>query len=193
MTPEKITGNAEAPETDVPQSPEKQVNEFGLPLEWARGTSLAGLEEIRIKGIGAIKEILLRAYHDLKEFDKANATNNASDVGEFTGLDTNSPHDADHLAMTMEERIAYFNRMFPKGLAVMKSGVFVKWEEMLPYELWAIQNHQQTLYTLHQRGGIGSNEAAAIRFGVSYRNKIIESVPNNKSVNWLRSNGMLKE
>ncbi len=193
MTHEKVTGNAETTETNAPQSPERQVNEFGLPPGWARETSLAGLEEIRTKGLGTIKEILLKAYRDLKRFDKDNATNNASDIGEFTSLSTNSPHDTDHLAMTMEEKVAYFNRLFPKGLAVMKSGVFVKWEEILPYELWVIRNHAQTLFTLNQRGGVGPGETAAIHFGVSYRNKIVESVPEKKIVNWLKSSDMLKE
>ncbi len=167
--------------------PEKKVNEFGLPPEWAIETSVAGLEEIRKNGLRVIEGILRKSSEDLKGFGNNDTFASVKDVT------TSLPHEIDHLRMSMEDKIAHLNTKFPKGLEISNSGVFVKWEEILPYELWAIRNHSQTLATLNRRVGVILDEASAIRLGVSYRNKVIESLPSDKVVNWLRSNDMLKE
>ena len=185
---ETKAGNAEGvrPSVDVSPSPDNERNEFGLPSGWARETSLAGLEEIRRRGHRAIKEVLLRSFQDLKRFG------NTDDFGSPDCLNENSPEETAYLAKSLEDKIGYCISRFPAGLTISKAGVFAKWEEILPYELWAIRNHDQTLCALNQRGGILPGEAAAIIWGVHYRNKIIESVPDKKIVDWLRSSDLLK-
>lgn len=169
-----------SPELVLPTTEEKR-DPFGLPPEWAKEKSLEGLEEIRLHGIGVIDRILSKYLVELEKFGVKDSS------GKFISLNTVSPETVEHLRMNMEEKVFHFKSKFPKGFIIMKSDIFIEWEKIVPYELWAIRNHQQTLYTLNRRGGVSIGEASAIRHGVPYDNEVITSVSSETLINWVKN------
>lgn len=171
----------EQPPEQALETKEEKRDPFGLPPEWSKEKSLEGLEEIRVHGIGVIDRVLSKYLTELQTFGVKDS------FGKFISLSTVSPDATEHLRMSMENKISHFTSKFPNGFTIMKSGICIKWEKIVPYELWAIRNHQQTLYTLHQRGGLSIGEASAVRHGVSYDNSVITSVAKEVLIEWVKS------
>ena len=182
-TPKKVRAEV----TDASQSAEKKLGRFGLPIGWAEIASMAGLEKIRERGQGVIKPVLSDSLQELRRLG------NKDIFQPFAGIYQDSQHDWNHLRQTMESKIGAFNALFPKGLRVLGTDNFIKWEEILKYELWVMRNLRTTLYTLHGRGGIAAADAVAIFSGVSGGNALIQSIPDEENLKWLKENGKLKE
>ncbi len=182
-----IPKRAGAERADAQQSAEKKLGRFGLPVGWAESASLAGLEKIRERGQGVIKPVLADSLQELRRLG-------GKDIFQpFEGIYQDSPHDWNHLRQTIESKIGAFNALFPKGMKILEADKFIKWEEILKYELWVMRNLRTTLYTLQSRGGIAASDAVAVFSGVSGGNALIQSTSNEEHLKWLKENGMLKE
>lgn len=182
-----VSKKAAAESTSVPQSSEKKLGRFSLPVGWAEAASLAGLEKIRERGQGIIKPLLSGSLQELRNLG------NKDIFQSFEGIYQDSSHDWDHLRQSMEEKAGAFNALFSKGLKILETDRFIKWEEILKYELWVMRNLRTTLYTLQGRGGIGAADAVAIFSGVSGGNPLIQSLSQEEHLEWLEENGKLKE
>ncbi|HZX73076.1 MAG TPA: hypothetical protein VFE57_01535 [Cyclobacteriaceae bacterium] len=173
----------------------EQLNQFGLPVNWAYEKSAEALGQLRkiltennYQGKEISKEVFGRIIATTSE-DYQKYKNKKIPAFEVRG---ESVWELDHLKMNPEEKLAWFKHAYPNGLTIMRSGKSMRWENILDYELWAMRNHDQTFASLQRRGGLSPKEIVSILFGISDFDEL-KDYRDEDIVKWFEDNGMLQE
>ncbi len=164
---------------DASTSEKTEFNRFGLPYGWAREESAQALERMRVALISSpsrpIDEIFEETYAGAySNFKKLKSTASVFMHTELRVPDMDPAAMAEqrrYFSMSIDEKVAYLNQRYPEGLLVVVPGGttrHMKWEMIVPSELWAVTNHGgQTLIGRHGRGGYSPREIVAILEGVN--------------------------
>lgn len=174
--------------TSAPDAQPQRLNKFGLPHGWALERSLQGLEELRQTFLpnefeSKLKEIFARINEEYKRYKVTKLP------GQFDKFADALSGERDHLAKAPDEKLKYFNTRFPNGLTILGTGKSIKWEKILPYELWAIRNHLQTFASIQRRGGMSPKEIVAMMFGLDVSS--FQDTSNANCMQWFGDAGVL--
>lgn len=188
VTPTSSESNSEMKEK------EEELNHFGLPNDWAKKTSLDGLERIRqalsgyeVVTSSAINPVLNEFLLEAKsEYKKYRGEGSKFDIREKIN---DNRSQLEYLKLNKEGRLAYLEEKYSPGLKIMDTNKHLKWSEIADYDLWAIQHHSQSLTTLDSRGGLGPKEIMSIIFGVDFYD--LDKFTDEAIMKWFENRKML--
>ncbi len=193
--PEVISESAE-------QETANKLNQFGVPHNLARDMGIESLnlisEKLKSKSNVTIEDVaaldpeiqkLLRAHLEKYPHTKVRGGITYMEMKDSSGIDFNS------FKLPYAEKLEYMKKKYPKGYPIMSSeypnAYFIKWDTILPYEIYAWSNHGQTLETMLRRGGAGFQEILAIMSGVEPKHFSFTS--DKDALEWFRQNNMLEQ
>lgn len=189
------------------ESEKEKLNHLGLPESWSHDVSLQGLEYLKnelkkYSNFDSAKEVpksVIKHIFEITTKQYKKYRNQGTGASVFDYVRADSSCELQHLKMDHNQKLEFFKKAWPEGLKILEVGGSpgnIKWEKILDYELWAMGNHGQTLYTLQRRGGLSPGEIVKIIFGTNEsmgNAKTSEEAKklNTKFMQWLKDNDML--
>ncbi len=177
---------------------ETKKNQFGLPEKWSKVRSSQAIDTIRNKIVNnqiksresldfEIKRILTIAGEEYRKYKGKDAIYNTVSSDLTDSFDQTGPY----LKMDRLQKLEALKSNWPRGLPILRSNYYLKWETIIDYEMWAIKNHGQTFTRIANRNGLSEGEALAIISGINGEDT--SNFNKERMISWFRETKMLMD
>ncbi len=177
---------------------ETKRNQFGLPEKWAKIRSSQALENIRKRIVNnqitsrqgldsEIKRILSITGQEYKKYKGESALYSTISSQLTDNFESTGPY----LKMDRSQKLEALKSVWPKGLPILRTNFYLKWEAIIDYEMWSIKNHGQILSRIANRNGFSASEALAVVTGTNFEDT--DGFNQEKILSWFKENKMLME